>query len=307
MSKGILSSGDDFFAKKFARIRDRRTRVQRFLRVGGDPARSLPCGMSPRHFPLSDSGGDPLGRSASQWRAREGLRTSCASMMRLSGANRQPSSVSRHGLRRCRWRFSSRTKFLRCSTSQQEWSFIPLRGTRTGLWFPGCSITFGSLSQIGGVKRPGIVHRLDKETSGCLVVAKSDAAHQLLAAQFAGREVSQSLSGTCFGITTLSRGVVDAPIARRSCAPQENGRSRNCARSRSDHRVSCARVQSGHEPDRMPTAHRTYPSDSRPSQVSGLSGSWRSALRASRQFFASYAARVETRISPSGDWSAPGL
>src|SRR5437879_10918290 len=47
----------------------------------------------------------------------------------------------------------------------------------------------GQLSGIGGVARPGIVHRLDKETSGCLVVAKDDPTHQALAAQFAGREV----------------------------------------------------------------------------------------------------------------------
>jgi len=45
----------------------------------------------------------------------------------------------------------------------------------------------GKLSGIGGVERPGIVHRLDKDTSGCLVVAKSDAAHQSLVAQFAER------------------------------------------------------------------------------------------------------------------------
>ena len=45
----------------------------------------------------------------------------------------------------------------------------------------------GSLSGIGGVARPGIVHRLDKETSGCLVVAKNDETHLALSEQFAGR------------------------------------------------------------------------------------------------------------------------
>src|SRR5437016_1170716 len=49
----------------------------------------------------------------------------------------------------------------------------------------------GQLSGIGGVARPGIVHRLDKETSGCLVVAKNDPAHLALSAQFAGREVEK--------------------------------------------------------------------------------------------------------------------
>ncbi len=50
----------------------------------------------------------------------------------------------------------------------------------------------GQLSGIGGVLRPGIVHRLDKDTSGCLVAAKSDAAHQELTRQFSGREVKKT-------------------------------------------------------------------------------------------------------------------
>jgi 23S rRNA pseudouridine1911/1915/1917 synthase len=51
----------------------------------------------------------------------------------------------------------------------------------------------GKLSGIGGVERPGIVHRLDKDTSGCLVVAKSDAAHQSLVSQFAERSTMEKL------------------------------------------------------------------------------------------------------------------
>lgn len=51
----------------------------------------------------------------------------------------------------------------------------------------------GKLSGIGGVERPGIVHRLDKDTSGCLVVAKSDIAHQALVKQFAERETMEKL------------------------------------------------------------------------------------------------------------------
>ena len=51
----------------------------------------------------------------------------------------------------------------------------------------------GQLSGIGGVERPGIVHRLDKDTSGCLVIAKSDAAHQSLASQFAERSTMEKI------------------------------------------------------------------------------------------------------------------
>lgn len=56
------------------------------------------------------------------------------------------------------------------------------------------------LSGVGGVKRPGIVHRIDKETSGLLVVAKSDAAHHGLAAQFAAHSVERYYRAVCYGV-----------------------------------------------------------------------------------------------------------
>lgn len=56
------------------------------------------------------------------------------------------------------------------------------------------------LSGVGGVKRPGIVHRIDKETSGLLVVAKSDTAHQGLAAQFERHTVERYYQAVCFGV-----------------------------------------------------------------------------------------------------------
>jgi 23S rRNA pseudouridine1911/1915/1917 synthase len=57
-----------------------------------------------------------------------------------------------------------------------------------------------ALSGVGGVKRPGIVHRIDKETSGLLVVAKSDAAHQGLAAQFEKHTVERYYQAVCYGV-----------------------------------------------------------------------------------------------------------
>ena len=71
-----------------------------------------------------------------------------------------------------------------------------------------------SLSGIGGEQRPGIVHRLDKETSGCLVAAKSDAAHQVLARQFAGREVSKIYLALAAGKFARRSGTIEAPIGR---------------------------------------------------------------------------------------------
>ena len=75
-----------------------------------------------------------------------------------------------------------------------------------------------SLSGIGGVKRPGIVHRLDKDTSGLLVVAKTDRAHQALAAQFAdhGRTgpLKRGYLAFVWGAPSRPRGTVEAPIGR---------------------------------------------------------------------------------------------
>lgn len=73
-----------------------------------------------------------------------------------------------------------------------------------------------SLSGIGGVQRPGIVHRLDKDTSGAIIVAKNDAAHQHLAAQLKDRSLSRTYHAICYGTPKLPSGTVDAPIGRSS-------------------------------------------------------------------------------------------
>jgi 23S rRNA pseudouridine1911/1915/1917 synthase len=72
----------------------------------------------------------------------------------------------------------------------------------------------GELSGIGGVARPGIVHRLDKETSGCLVVAKNDETHVALSAQFAGRTVEKIYLAIVCGIMPRDEGNIRAAIAR---------------------------------------------------------------------------------------------
>lgn len=72
----------------------------------------------------------------------------------------------------------------------------------------------GQLSGIGGVARPGIVHRLDKETSGCLVVAKNDTAHMGLAEQFAGRTLEKIYDAIVCGEVPRESGEVRAAIAR---------------------------------------------------------------------------------------------
>src|SRR5437660_5077414 len=71
-----------------------------------------------------------------------------------------------------------------------------------------------ALSGIGGKERPGIVHRLDKDTSGCLVVAKNDAAHQGLAAQFAARDVEKIYLALVSGKLRQSAGSIEEKIGR---------------------------------------------------------------------------------------------
>jgi len=72
----------------------------------------------------------------------------------------------------------------------------------------------GELSGIGGVARPGIVHRLDKETSGCLVVAKNDETHVALSAQFAGRTVEKVYLAIVCGVVPRDQGEIRTSIAR---------------------------------------------------------------------------------------------
>jgi 23S rRNA pseudouridine1911/1915/1917 synthase len=90
-----------------------------------------------------------------------------------------------------------------------------------------------SLSGIGGVRRPGIVHRLDKDTTGLMVVAKNDHAHQSLTAQFAdhGRTgpMRRGYMAFIWGVPNRQRGTIDAPIdrhpfAREKMAVRDSGR-----------------------------------------------------------------------------------
>lgn len=86
-----------------------------------------------------------------------------------------------------------------------------------------------SLSSINGVIRPGIVHRLDKDTSGLIVVAKNDEAHKNLAAQIAAKTARRIYFGLVDGNVKEDEGVIDAPIARsrrdrKKMAVDEKGR-----------------------------------------------------------------------------------
>src|SRR5215813_12693157 len=95
----------------------------------------------------------------------------------------------------------------------------PAAGNRTGTLVNALIAHCGeSLSGIGGVKRPGIVHRLDKDTTGVMVVAKNDRAHQALAAQFAdhGRTgpLERGYLAFVWGVPDRPRGTIDKPLGR---------------------------------------------------------------------------------------------
>jgi 23S rRNA pseudouridine1911/1915/1917 synthase len=75
---------------------------------------------------------------------------------------------------------------------------------------------FGTLSAVGGELRPGIVHRLDRATSGLMVVAKNDESHRRLAKQFSGREVHKTYLALVHGWPKQDRGTIQSAISRHS-------------------------------------------------------------------------------------------
>jgi 23S rRNA pseudouridine1911/1915/1917 synthase len=91
-----------------------------------------------------------------------------------------------------------------------------------------------NLSGIGGRFRPGVVHRLDKETSGCLVIAKDDRTHSRLSSQFAGRKVQKFYLAMCIGRFALGHGEIVKsigrhPVHRQKMAVVDSGRAAKTA------------------------------------------------------------------------------
>lgn len=92
----------------------------------------------------------------------------------------------------------------------------PAPGHRSGTLVNALLHHVDDLSGIGGVKRPGIVHRLDKDTSGLMIVAKHDRAHRRLAAALKRREIRRSYVAACWGHLAEDRVSVEAPVGRSS-------------------------------------------------------------------------------------------
>ena len=90
----------------------------------------------------------------------------------------------------------------------------PAHGNEDGTLVNALLHRYGTLSSIGGVARPGIVHRLDKETSGCLVIARNDHAHHHLSAQFADRTVQKIYLAVTHGTPTPATGTIQTHLGR---------------------------------------------------------------------------------------------
>lgn len=93
-----------------------------------------------------------------------------------------------------------------------------LDGTMVNALLHHCA---GRLSGIGGVARPGIVHRIDKDTSGLLVVAKTDTAHEALARQFAAHTVERRYTAVVAGLPVPPAGRVEGALARSTANRQK--------------------------------------------------------------------------------------
>jgi 23S rRNA pseudouridine1911/1915/1917 synthase len=90
----------------------------------------------------------------------------------------------------------------------------PAAGRHSGTLVNALLRHCGELSGIGGVERPGIVHRLDKDTSGLMVVAKTERAHLALSIAFRRRDVEKCYLAVCFGLPAASSGVIEGAVGR---------------------------------------------------------------------------------------------
>ena len=97
----------------------------------------------------------------------------------------------------------------------------PAPGHSSGTLVHGLLKHCGDLSGIGGILRPGIVHRLDKDTSGLMVVAKNDMAHQFLAQQFKNGTIKKEYIALVHGILPKKSGCIDLPIFRHPIRRKE--------------------------------------------------------------------------------------
>jgi len=108
----------------------------------------------------------------------------------------------------------------------------PARGHWSGTLTSALAHHFSTLSEAGGVTRPGIVHRLDRDTSGAIVIAKNDKAHHRLAAQFAERTIEKQYLAIVVGVPDRDRDMIDRPIGMHPTNREKMAVRPNDAQSR---------------------------------------------------------------------------
>ncbi len=108
----------------------------------------------------------------------------------------------------------------------------PAKGHWEGTLASALAHHFGTLSGRGGPTRPGIVHRLDRDTSGVIVVAKTDQAHDALAAQFKSRQVKKEYLAIVVGVPDHDRDLVDEPIGDHPTQREKKAIRRHDANAR---------------------------------------------------------------------------
>lgn len=97
----------------------------------------------------------------------------------------------------------------------------PGSGNATGTLVAGLLARFPEIADVGAPDRPGIVHRLDKGTSGLMVVARSSKAYESLVAMFSEHKVQREYLALCHGVPQNAQGTIDAPIGRSTRRPTE--------------------------------------------------------------------------------------
>ncbi len=136
----------------------------------------------------------------------------------------------------------------------------------------------GRLSGIGGVARPGIVHRIDKGTSGLLVVAKTDRAHEGLAAQFARHSIDRRYQAIVAGLPSPPAGTIDAPLARSSANRQKMAIVDGNSGQEGGHPLSGGAAAQGLGSGRMPARNRADSPGQGPHDVDRQSSARRPGL-----------------------------
>ena len=163
----------------------------------------------------------------------------------------------------------------------------PAGGNETGTLVNALLYALDGLSGIGGVQRPGIVHRLDKDTSGIMLVAKNDQAHLSLSKQLKDRTIEKHYLAVVEGDMKEDGGLIDQPIGRSKRDRKKNGGHRG-RQAVADGMAGAGTSETRHAAGRA-NPHGAHASNPRAYAIRPPSSRWRSCVRAeSRRESAAY-------------------